>query len=67
MIKVKKRFIPDNIRKLLRNKLKLSKGRLDSDDWRKNHGIIEKISAVLYEAKAEFKPLQKIQLQTQFS
>ena len=29
--------------------------------------IIEKISAVLYEAKAEFKPLQKIQLQTQFS
>ena len=29
--------------------------------------IMEKISAVLHEAKAEFKPLQKIQLQTQFS
>ena len=29
--------------------------------------IIEKISAVLYEAKVESKPLQKIQLQTQFS
>ena len=29
--------------------------------------IIQKISVVLCEAKVEFKPLQKIQLQTQFS
>ena len=44
--KVKKKFIPDNIIKLLRKKLKLSKRRLDSDDWRKNHKIMEQISDI---------------------
>ena len=39
----KKKFIPDNVRKFLRRKLKLSKRFLTSNNWIKNHEVIEEI------------------------
>ena len=53
--KVKKRFIPNNIRKLLRKKLKLSKRNLSSDNWKTNHKISEKLESVDYELSHEYK------------
>ena len=44
--KVKRKFIPANIRKLLRRKSKLSKRILSSNDWIKNHKIMEEIEEI---------------------
>ena len=52
---VKRKFIPENIRKLLRKKLRLSKGKLDSNYWRKYHKLIEKIENIDEQLKAEYK------------
>ena len=51
----KKRFIPDNVRKLLRRKLKLSKIYLTSNSWLKNHEVIEEIESIEEKLKDEYK------------
>ena len=65
--KIKK--IPNNVRKLLRKKLKLSKKLLSSENWRFNHDVklkIENIEKELYQhyedrrTKVEFEAISKI-------
>ena len=50
----KKKFIPDNVRKLLRRKLKLSKRYLTSNSWVKNHEVIEEIETIEDKLKDEY-------------
>ena len=42
----KDKFIPDNVRKMLRRKLKLSKRFMASDNWLRNHETIQEIEKV---------------------
>ena len=58
---VKRKFIPDYIRKLLRKKLKLSKRKLDSDNWRENHRIIEQIEAIDNELNCEYRKQRTVE------
>ena len=51
----KRKFIPDNVRKLLRRKLKLSKRYLESNSWTKNHEVIEEIEAIEDKLKEEYR------------
>ena len=58
---IKKKFIPGNVRKLLRKKLKLSKKKLSSKDWRVNHNIMEKLDDIDNEISIEYKKKRKIE------
>ena len=50
----KDKFIPDNVRKMLRRKLKLSKRFMASDNWLKNHETIREIEKVELSLKDEY-------------
>ena len=51
----KKKFIPDNARKLLRRKLKISKRFLFSNNWVKNHKVIKEIESIEDKLKDEYR------------
>ena len=57
----KRKFIPDNIRKLLRKRLKLSKKKLTSNSWVKNHRNIEKLEKVEEELASEYRKKKLIE------
>ena len=51
---LKKKFIPDYIRKLLRKKLELSKQKLASDNWKMNPKVLEELEERDYELSNEY-------------
>ena len=50
-----KKFIPQNVRKLLRRKMKLSNKLLKSADWKANYKTLEELEEVEIELKESYK------------